>query len=57
MDCRDPFRPRLRPGDFRRVNFQVFRHYIAYVIRDDTVVLVAVAHGARRPEYWIDRTL
>ena len=30
-------------------------HYIAYVIRGETVWIVAIAHGHRRPEFWIDR--
>ena len=48
-------KPRLRPPGYRRVNFRIFPYYVAYVIRDDVVVLLAVAHGARQPEYWIDR--
>jgi plasmid stabilization system protein ParE len=48
-------KPRLRPAGYRRVNFPVFSYYVAYVIREDVVVLIAVAHGARQPEYWIDR--
>ncbi len=46
---------RLRPGDYRRVNLSVFPFYIAYAIRSETVVLLAVAHAARKPEYWADR--
>jgi plasmid stabilization system protein ParE len=47
--------PRLRPGDFRRVNLHSYPYYIAYALRGDRVVLLAVGHGARRPKYWIDR--
>ncbi len=47
--------PRLRAGNYRRVNLSVFPFYIAYVIRGETVVLLAVAHSAREPEYWMKR--
>ena len=30
----DPLRPVLRKNGYRRVNLSVFRHYIAYVIRE-----------------------
>ena len=30
-------------------------YYIAYFIWNETVWILAVAHGARRPEYWIER--
>lgn len=48
-------KPRLRPPGYRRVNFPIFSFYVAYVIREEAAVLIAVAHGARQPEYWIDR--
>jgi len=53
---RNPAVPRLRRKKYRRVNLKVFPYYIAYVIRDDEIRVVAFAHGNRRPEYWIDRT-
>jgi plasmid stabilization system protein ParE len=46
---------RERPGGFRRVNCPVFPYYIAYCIRGDLIVIAAVAHGHRRPEYWRTR--
>ena len=52
---RHPQLPRLRPKGYRRVNLNVFPHYIAYVIREDTIWIVAIAHGYRRPEFWVDR--
>ena len=52
---RNPLLWRMRPGGYRRVNCPVFPYYLAYVIRDDQVVVIAVAHGHRRPEYWRDR--
>ena len=47
--------PRLRPGGYRRVNLKVFPHYIAYLEIGETVWVLAIAHGHREPEYWIDR--
>ena len=52
---RHPQLPRLRPKGYRRVNLNAFPHYIAYVIREDTIWIVAIAHAYRRPEFWVDR--
>jgi plasmid stabilization system protein ParE len=52
---RHPELPRLRPKGYPRLNLCVFPHYIAYVIRGETVWIVAIAAGDRRPEFWIDR--
>ena len=52
----DPIRPRLRRKCYRRVNLSVFRHYIAYVIREDVIWVVAICHSHRRPEFWLERT-
>ena len=46
---------RLRPGGYRRLNLRVFPFYIPYVIRGDTVWVLAVAHGSRKPDYWVRR--
>lgn len=51
----NPQVPRLRAGDYRRVNLRSFPYYITYAIRGDAVVLLAVGHAARKPEYWIDQ--
>jgi toxin ParE1/3/4 len=51
----NPEIPRLRPQGYRRVNLKVFRYYIPYFIWKDVVWILAVAHGSRRPEYWIER--
>ena len=50
-----PELPRLRPKGYRRVNLKIFPYYIAYFIWDDRIWVLAVAHGRRRPEYWLDR--
>lgn len=46
---------RERKAGYRRVNCPVFPYYIAYVIREDCLVVVAVAHGSREPGFWHDR--
>ena len=30
-------------------------YYIPYIVRGSTLWLLAVAHGSRQPEYWIER--
>jgi plasmid stabilization system protein ParE len=48
----NPTVPRLRPGDYRRLNLRTFPYYIAYAVRGDLVVLLAISHSARKPDYW-----
>jgi toxin ParE1/3/4 len=47
--------PRLRSGGYRRVNLKLFPYYISYIVREPIIWILAVAHGHKRPEYWIDR--
>jgi len=47
--------PRVRTIGYRRVNLKIFLYDLAYMILDDTIWILAVAHAARRPEYWINR--
>ena len=47
--------PRLRSGGYRRVNLKVFPHYVAYLRTAETIWILAIAHGHRKPEYWIGR--
>jgi hypothetical protein len=53
--ARNPEVPRLRGRRYRRVNLRTFPHYVAYVIRDDQIWVVAVSHAFRLPEHWISR--
>ena len=55
MIAQQPLLWRERPGGYRRVNCPIFPYYIAYFIRGDLILIAAVAHGHRRPEYWKDR--
>jgi plasmid stabilization system protein ParE len=51
----DPCLWRERTGGFRRVNYPVFPNYVAFFIRAEKIVIAAVAHGHRKPQYWRDR--
>lgn len=46
---------RLRSGSYRRINFRVFPYYIPYIVRGETLWVLAVAHASRKPLYWISR--
>jgi hypothetical protein len=46
---------RLRLGGYRRMNLRVFPYYLPYIIRGETVWVLAVAYASREPEYWIRR--
>jgi plasmid stabilization system protein ParE len=50
-----PLGPRLRPKGYRRVNLRIFRYYVAYAVLNETIWVLAITHGRRRPEYWIER--
>lgn len=47
--------PRLRGAGYRRVNLRVFPYYVTYVDLEQSLWILAVAHGHRKPEFWIDR--
>jgi plasmid stabilization system protein ParE len=47
-----PLGYRERPGGYRRLNCPVFPYFIAYFIRRETVVIAAIGHGSRHPDYW-----
>ena len=49
-----PDLPRIRTGGYRRVNLKVFPYYVAYVLHQQAIWVLAIAHGRRKPEYsWI----
>ncbi len=43
---------RERRGGYRRVNIPGFPYYVAYVIRGERIIVTAVGHGSRHPDYW-----
>jgi plasmid stabilization system protein ParE len=52
---RDPLLWREREGGYRRVNRPVFPYFIAYVIRDDAVLVAAIIDQRREPDFWLAR--
>lgn len=51
----DPLLWREREGGYRRVNCPVFPYFVAYIIRNEKVIIVAIGHGHRMPGYWKSR--
>ncbi len=52
---KNPYVARVRKGGYRRVNLKIFPYYIPYIIRNDELWILAIAHNHRRPGYWADR--
>lgn len=44
---------RLRPGGYQRINLRVFPFHIPFIVREETLWVLAVAHASRKPLYWI----
>ncbi len=42
-------------GNFRKHRVKKFPYSIAYISRDDIILIIAIAHQKRRPSYWKDR--
>jgi plasmid stabilization system protein ParE len=55
MILEHPLLWREQNASFRRTNCPVFPYYIAYFIRENVIVVAAVAHSSRHPNYWKDR--
>ena len=53
--CEDPKRWPKYDKTCRRYIFPRFPFQIIYRFKDNTVEVVAVAHGRRRPNYWVDQ--
>jgi toxin ParE1/3/4 len=41
--------------EFRAARLRSFPVSVIYIVRDDTLVVVAVFHDRRRPNYWLSR--
>lgn len=39
----------------RQVGLRTFRYNVVYVVDEDEIIIVAVAHHRRRPSYWVGR--
>ena len=49
---RQPLLWRERRGGYRRVNIPGFPYYVAYFIRGELILVTAVGHSSRHPDYW-----
>jgi|ERR1019366_3152373 plasmid stabilization system protein ParE len=47
--------PGLEGREFRRITLRRFPYKAIYEIHNEEIVVLAVAHGHRRPNYWIER--
>ena len=52
---RNPLLWRERSGGHRRVNLPGFPYYIAYFLRGERVLVVAVGHASRQEDFWQSR--
>ena len=46
---------RERIGGFRRVNLPGFPFHLSYFLRGHKILIAAIAHSSRRPDYWKNR--
>jgi len=46
---------RIIEQDVRRCLTHIFPYGILYTIEEDFVLIIAVAHGSRKPGYWLHR--
>lgn len=46
---------RARLLGVRRFVLQDFPYTLPYIVREDLILLIAIAHSSRRPGYWIAR--
>lgn len=41
--------------EVRRISIRRFPYFVAYLVLDEAIVVLAVAHERRRPGYWSER--
>lgn len=41
-----------RRGGYRRVDIPGFPYYVGYIIRSERILVTAVGHVSRHPDYW-----
>lgn len=46
---------RLREGNYRRANLERFPFFIPYIVENESLVILAIAHNSRHPDYWKER--
>ena len=53
---RDPLRRPLRRNGTRKIKLPRFPYFLVYRDEPERILIIAVAHGARRPGYWQHRS-
>jgi plasmid stabilization system protein ParE len=46
----------LEMGDIRRCVLKQFSYTLRYAVRGELIVIVAVSHQHRAPDYWVNRS-
>jgi len=46
--------PEIAPG-IRKCVLRKFRYSLIYAVEESSLLVLAVAHHSRRPEYWVQR--
>lgn len=54
---RNPLAWSIELDEVRKCLLHKFPHKLLYVVDDQLILIVAVAHQHREPEYWVDRML
>ena len=54
--CENADWPYLKHGKFRSIRLQQFPFKIIYRLQAELVIIVAIAHDKRKPDYWKHRT-
>ena len=44
------------PRETRRCLLRQFPYFVVYQVLENELIILAVAHGRRRPNYWINRS-
>jgi plasmid stabilization system protein ParE len=52
---KDPLRRPIRPDGTRKLKLQRFPYLLIYRDEPTQILIVSVAHGARRPRFWKQR--
>ena len=50
-----PLIRRERKEGYRQANMPSFPYYMTYIMEGELIILVAVAHSSRHPDFWKDR--
>ncbi len=46
----------VEAGEIRRCILPAFPYKLLYSIENNSILIIAVAHLHRKPDYWVDRT-